>query len=197
MSGSKKKCSPRRARNGNTELAPHGRRCFAWYAAAMTRCRYAILGACVALATLGCNATSPARTDAGSGGEAPARIAGLPSAVACTFFFRESNEVREGENPDDPKFQFQEHTLSVAQNEDDSTTLGKLSLSVRYDVSLEEGASVGIAASTAERQLVAWLYQLDERGVANQFKGDHGFTGLVYLTHPQDGGDYQLICKAR
>ena len=164
----------------------------------------AILVLSSALVGLGCDATAEKPADcpgtssnAGSGGEAPAATAVPPARIECTFFFRQSNEVGEGEDPADPKFQFEERTVSVAQNEDDSLALGKLTLDVSYSVSEEEGASASVGVSTAEHPLVRTLYQLGERGLINQFSGDHGFTGLVYLTHPSDGGDYQLICKAR
>lgn len=163
-----------------------------------------MLATSIALIALACDATgekpadcAPASSNAGSGGEAPAQTAVPPNRIECTFFFRASNEVGEGDDPADPKFEFEERTLVAAKNEDESTTLGKLTLDLRYDDSEEEGSSVGVSVSTADHPLFRTLYQLGEHGLVNQFAGDHGFTGLVYLTHPTDGGDYQLICKSR
>ena len=159
-----------------------------------------------ALNALGCDAAASkpddcppagASSNAGSGGEAPGQTAVPPARVECTFFFRQSNELLEGDDPADPKFEFEERLVSVAKNEDASETLGKLTLDVRYDDSEHEGSSVGVGVSSADHPLFRALYQLGERGLVNQFSGDQGFTGLIYLTHPTDGGDYQLICKAR
>ena len=163
---------------------------------------HAGFGTALAL-VLGCDATAdkpadcpPSSSNADSGGESPAQAAAAPDRVECTFFFRQSNEVQDGDDPGDPKFQFEERTLSVGKNEDGSEALGKLTLDLSYDDSEYEGSSVGVSVSTAEHPLFRSLYQLGERGLINQFAGDHGFTGLVYLTHPTDAGDYQLICKA-
>lgn len=163
-----------------------------------------MLGTSIALVALSCDATAdkpvecaPAGSNAGSGGEAPAQTAVPPPQIECTFFFRQSNEVGEGEDPADPKFQFEERTLTVGKNEDDSATLGNLTLDLRYDDSEHEGSSAGVSVSTPEHPLFRSLYQLGEQGLLNQFAGAHGFTGLIYLTHPTHGGDYQLICKSR
>jgi hypothetical protein len=151
------------------------------------------LAACGALC--GCDAATARdaddarRRDVGAGGE-------LPVAIECAFHFRQSNEVMPGEDPDDPKFQFEERVLRVAAGEDASVTLGDLTLALAYAVPEEDVPAVSISATAGDARLVGWLYQLDG-AVRNEFAGDHGFTGLVYLTHPTEGGDYQLICKAR
>jgi hypothetical protein len=152
------------------------------------------------LAAVACDATAAEPGDAEPVPCAPMATAGaggvgaLPSAIECSFFFRQSNEVGEGDSPSDPKFELQEQALSVEQDDDGSVTLGKLTLNVTYSVPEDDAPSVQIVVS-GETQLVRWLYQLGQEGLANQFSGDHGFTGLVYLTHPTEGGDYQLICK--
>jgi hypothetical protein len=154
------------------------------------------------IAAVACDATADEPGDAEPVPCAPMAAAGagsagaLPAAIECTFFFRESNEVGEGDDPADPKFELEERVLSVQQDDDASVTLGKLTLSVTYSVPEDDGPSVQVVVS-GETQLVRWLYQLGQEGLANQFSGDHGFTGLVYLTHPTEGGDYQLICKGR
>jgi hypothetical protein len=35
-----------------------------------------------------------------------------------------------------------------------------------------------------------------EEQVLAKFASGHGFTGLIYLTHPSDCGDYQLFCES-
>lgn len=133
--------------------------------------------------------TAADAASANCGSDAP------PEAVECQFFFRQSNELMAGDDPEDPKFQFQERVVRVTPDESASETLGALTLAVAYDVPEQEVPTVGVSVTASDTRLVSWLYQLGG-GVQNQFVGDHGFTGLVYLTHPTEGGDYQLICKA-
>ena len=158
----------------------------------------------LAAAASACDATSEkptdcaaSRSEAGSGDESPAQTAVPPDRIECTFVFRESNEVGEGDDPADPKFEFEERTLTVAKNEDASETLGKLSLNLSYSVDQHEGSGASLTVSNGDQQVFHALYQIGSRGLINQFAGDHGFTGLIYLTHPTEGGDYQLICKAK
>jgi hypothetical protein len=156
----------------------------------------------LALVPLACDATAergaPGAAAAGAGmtpGEDSQQE--LPAHIECSVFFRESNELGEGDDPTDPRFQHQERTLRAAPDEDASSTLGRLTFDLHYSVSEQEGSSVHVAVTAGEQRLVSCLYQLGHAGVRNQFVGDHGFTGLVHLTHPTEGGDYQLICHAR
>lgn len=41
------------------------------------------------------------------------------------------------------------------------------------------------------------LYQFDlSKPPANQFPGGHGFTGLIYVNHPDTGAELQFFCKS-
>jgi hypothetical protein len=157
----------------------------------------------VFLIIAGCDATAdraetePGDCSNGGGGEAGRTAhAAVPSGIECSFNFRQSNELGEGDDPSDPEFQFQEELVNASSNEDAEATLGQLTLHLSYSVDEIEGTYAQVSVTTEDAALFRALYQVGDQGVANQFEGDHGFTGLIYLTHPTDGGDYQLICKA-
>jgi hypothetical protein len=63
-----------------------------------------------------------------------------------------------------------------------------------------EGRSLVISVSSpgADRELVRELYQIDrQKGLVNQFVGGHGFTGLLYVYHPDSAAELQCFCEAR
>ena len=135
---------------------------------------------------LGCSADDGTGPDGGS----------LAGQVRCSFYYRASNEFSGG-TPQGNEVDFEERTLDVAPNGDDSATLGALTLSVGYDDDEFEGAAVYVGVEAGDTRLFRSLYQLRHRELPeNQFVGGHGFTGLIYLTHPSEGGDYQLICES-
>lgn len=148
-------------------------------------------------ASVGCNAEPGAELDGGTGGEAGGGAGGEanegPSRVRCEFFFRESNE----DDPPEPPSEFVSATLEVGANGSGSAGLGLLTFSVSYSDDEFEGASVSIVVTANDEPLSRFLYQFPDRELPdNQFDGGHGFTGLVYLTHPVQGGDYQLFCNS-
>lgn len=112
-----------------------------------------------------------------------------PGSISCTFYYRPAATEEYPEH--------EESVVEVSANEKKSTTLGELELELSYSDEPPEGAYARVAVTADEKQLMASLYQFEsgERPV-NQFLGGHGFTGLIYLTHPTEGGDYQLICKS-
>jgi len=122
----------------------------------------------------------------------------VPVALRCTFAYRESNEPGPDESPDDPKFVHEEKLLSAAAGESAEATHAKIRLSVTQSGrQTEEGGSFNISAIVDDKPLASWLYQFDPADPPrDQFWGGHGFTGLVYLTHPTEGGDYQFYCSA-
>ena len=63
----------------------------------------------------------------------------------------------------------------------------------------EHGLRVwGTTTSDIEAELVGHLFQLPTaEPVRNQFRGDHGFTGLSYIYHPTSRAEIQYTCKAR
>jgi len=63
-----------------------------------------------------------------------------------------------------------------------------------------EGQSLSIAISNMQNQqeLSRSLYQIDQaKGLANQFIGGHGFTGLIYVFHPSSDAELQYFCEVR
>jgi len=112
-----------------------------------------------------------------------------PGSISCTFYYRPAA------TEDYPEHE--EVVVQVSANEEKSATLGELELALSYADSAIEGAYARVAITADEQEVMASLYQFEpgERPI-NQFIGDHGFTGLIYLTHPTEGGDYQLICKS-
>jgi len=121
----------------------------------------------------------------------------VPVTLRCQFFYRESNEPGPGESDDDPKFVHTEKVLSVAAGQQNEVTLGKVTLRAAQNGEKAAGGAFNIFASADGRQLASWLYQFDLADPPrDQFVGGHGFTGLVYLTHPTAGGDYQFMCSA-
>lgn len=159
--------------------------------------------ALVASLCIGCGESSDPVGDGNPGGnDDPAggtNSVGDPGAgsVDCTFYYRASNEVMEDQSPDDPAFQFEEHTLTVAADESESMTLEGLTLNLSYSDDAFEGGTVSMRVTAGDIRLFSTLYQLQDRQLpTNQFVGGHGFTGLMYLNHPTDGGDYQLLCKS-
>jgi hypothetical protein len=127
---------------------------------------------------------------------AAAQGSGRPAAVECKLFWRASNEVGPGESPGDPKFQFQERVARAEPGKPAQASLADVTLSVSYTADEFEGSSVSVGAAFDGKPLVTSLYQLERSPPPrNQFAGGHGFTGLVYLSHPTKGGDYQFICQ--
>jgi hypothetical protein len=133
---------------------------------------------------------------AGCGQSASAAESSAPEAVQCKLFWRASNTLGPSDSPTDPKFQFQERAIRVGRREQASASLADITLDVHYFSDPSEGSSVSVRAAFDGKALVSWLYQLSTSPPPkNQFIGDQGFTGLVYLTHPTKEGDYQFLCE--
>jgi hypothetical protein len=133
--------------------------------------------------------TSSADLEQGSG--APG------GSVRCTFAYRQSHEVMAGQTGKEPAFQFEERLLDVAADQDSSETLGQLTFSVGFHTSEQDSDTVSLRVAAGEGTVLSVLYQLGPSGLPqNQFVGGHGFTGLLYFTHPTQGGDYQAFCES-
>jgi hypothetical protein len=132
--------------------------------------------------------TSSASLDDGAGS--------LAGSVRCTFAYRQSNELMEGQSLEDPALQLEERVLSVAADQDASETLGRLTFSVGLHTSEQDVDTARVSATDGDKSLFSILYQLSSGLPQNQFAGGHGFTGLLYFTHPTAGGDYQAFCES-
>ena len=112
------------------------------------------------------------------------------AGIECQVFYRPSM----GES-------FRESTVTLAKGGDRAVVEQD---DLRWDASYwddeYEGRSLSVAVTglgTGE-ELVRQLYQIDrEKGLANQFVGGHGFTGLVYVYHPVSTAEMQYFCQAR
>ena len=122
------------------------------------------------------------------------RAAGGPAAdfagIECQVFYRPSI----GES-------FRESTVTLAKGGDRGVVeQDDLRWDAAYWDDEYEGQSLSIAVTGLDtgQGLVRQLYQLDrEKGLANQFIGGHGFTGLVYVYHPGSTAEMQYFCQAR
>jgi hypothetical protein len=135
-----------------------------------------------------------------SGPDASGDMSGTPSegaggSIHCTYAYRLTNVASEGTPPS--ALELEERALDVGPEEAASETLGQLTLSARYDADEFEGNSFSLTVSSAEAQVLSVLFQFGSSMPQNQFAGGHGFTGLLYFTHPTAGGDYQAFCEVR
>jgi hypothetical protein len=145
-----------------------------------------ILGAC---------ATTGGEADPGGSGAA-ALDGADEGSIRCTYAYRASNEVQEGQTGEEPALQLVERVLLVAPGEQAHELLGQLTLTVSYTHSEYETDTINLSAAASDTNVLSILYQLGHQPPQNQFVGGHGFTGLIYFRHPTAGGDYQAFCEA-
>jgi hypothetical protein len=148
----------------------------------------------VLLLSLALAACSTSEDPAGT--DAPGVEGAADGVIRCTYAYRESHELMEGQTGDEPAFQFEERVLQVGADERADELLGQLTLSVGYDIAEYDTSSFSLAAAAADTNVFSILYQVGDRLPQNQFVGGHGFTGLLYFRHPTAGGDYQAYCEA-
>lgn len=113
--------------------------------------------------------------------------------ATCALFFRDDAMLRkDGARGDDS---FAKEEMLIAPGERKSVSLGFLELHGDYSYSPIDVGAFHLSATTNEARLFSTLYQFSaSKGPSNQF-GSHGFTGLIYLTHPTNGGNYQAWCR--
>jgi hypothetical protein len=71
-------------------------------------------------------------------------------------------------------------------------------LRAQYDTSGEGGTSFVLTVEADDKPLFKILRQYDQADPAlRKFAANDGFTGLMYVMHPQHTGDYQLSCGTR
>ena len=62
----------------------------------------------------------------------------------------------------------------------------------------EHGLRLWVTPADREKELVSQLYQFSLiDSVRNQFLGNHGFTGLSYVYHPESRAELQYTCKSK
>ena len=129
------------------------------------------------------------------------RLAPGADTIRCTLSYRASNEVLPGQDPADPVFEFIEEEVSFRIDEDgfdveETFELSGLTLEASVASNRHEGGEFHLWIAAGETNLFRALYQFRHGGVPRNVFGSQGFTGLIYLTHPEEGGDYQLICES-
>jgi hypothetical protein len=112
----------------------------------------------------------------------------------CSLYYRQSNEAGPSDSDDDPKLHFSETIVALSPGEQKSADFGALTFRASASADQFEGGALNLLVVAGDKMVASWLYQFaPDKPPENQF-ATHGFTGLVYLTHPQSGGDYQLFC---
>ena len=117
----------------------------------------------------------------------------IASTVVCSAWHRPTNRVAPIAAGD--------LTVDLTRPGEDTQSLTagdlKLTTSFTWDQAFSgEGRSLGVAATDLTGKLiVSHLYQIWS-GPTEQFAGDTGFTGLVYVNNPVSGSEMQFICKA-
>lgn len=125
------------------------------------------------------------------------RIETLPvgkgGLARCVLYFRDDTKPENGGAAEDRSFASQE--MLIHPGERKSVSLEFLELHASYSFSPIDSGAFHLRAKTNEATLFSTLFQFSaSEGLINQF-GWHGFTGLMYLTHPTNGGNYQAWCR--
>jgi len=143
------------------------------------------------------------KTFQGEGGSCPQAAGdGQPGGAAktvfnarCSFFFRPS--VNEAPGPGT--------VIEVGENHPGKTVaVGDFNVILTYTASesfpinTPSGGSLYVdIASVGNQGFLRTLYQISPANLpSNVFAGQHGFSGLHYVTHATTGSELQYICEA-
>jgi hypothetical protein len=111
--------------------------------------------------------------------------------ITCEVFFRPSAGTPLEASPE----------LSFeGGNKRQSVDFESLSFEAIFQDDPYEGRALKINISTLDgrKTVVSQLYQFDSQNPPiNQFVGGHGFTGLVYVFHPDSAAEMQYFCNLR
>lgn len=125
-------------------------------------------------------------------GEAPSAGAG-PSPdirISCQAFTRPNVETSIQERK----------TIRLGpEGDDQSAFIGDFRFRTLFTADEFEGTSlvVYVYPQGKRKAITHSLYQFDSaKPPVNQFPGGHGFTGLIYVNHPDMGAELQYFCKA-
>ncbi len=130
----------------------------------------------------GCTPSDDGADDDGTG------VVSGPLAVDCSFFYQDvqtsTRFTADGSLGGGPPVDVQISDTVVATG-------------ILSDTEIE-GRSFSIRVLTGQDELLSsTLYQMDpQRHPANEFWGDHGFTGLNYVRDPSNGETLQFACFA-
>jgi hypothetical protein len=111
--------------------------------------------------------------------------------ITCEVFFRPSVGMPLEASPE---ISFEEG------NERQSADFESLSFEAIFQDDPYEGRALKVNVTTLDQSktVVSQLYQFDSQNPpVNQFVGGHGFTGLVYVFHPDSSAEMQYFCNLR
>jgi hypothetical protein len=114
-----------------------------------------------------------------------------PLNVTCEVFYRPDAGM--------PLEAAPEITFSGG-NQWGSAEFERLTFEARFQDDQYEGRALSISITTPDNGdvLTSQLYQFDSKNPPqNQFIGGHGFTGLVYVYHPDSSAEMQYFCNLR
>ncbi len=115
--------------------------------------------------------------------------------LRCQLWHCEAGALGDSDKVDDPKFRFESQLLRVPANQSGAVELKGIRLRAQHDTSREEGTTFVPTVDADEKPLFKILRQFESTDATlRRFNANHGFTGLVYATHPQHEGDDQLSC---
>jgi hypothetical protein len=110
----------------------------------------------------------------------------LPAEITCNAFYRPDTRVASGS---------EEASVTVERTDgvpgaEESAEFGTMALSVTYVGDAPEGRTASVVVTGGDgEELSRHLYQFGDPPPQDiSFAGEHGFTGLAYVTH----GDAQL-----
>ena len=72
----------------------------------------------------------------------------------------------------------------------DVTRFKDMAFSTRY---AEDYLAIDVLDLKTDKAICRHVYQFG-KDVKNQFVGDHGFSGLIHVFHPQSGAELQFFC---
>lgn len=110
--------------------------------------------------------------------------------VSCRAFTRPSVET---------SIQERKTIRSGPVGDDQSVSIGDFRFRNLFSSDEFEGTSlvVYVYPQGQKKAITHSLYQFDSsKPPSNQFPGGHGFTGLIYVNHPDLGAELQFFCKA-
>ncbi len=110
--------------------------------------------------------------------------------VSCRAFTRPNVET---------SIQERKTIRSGPEGDDQSVYIGDFRFRNLFSADEFEGTSlvVYVYPQGKRKAITHTLYQFDSsKPPTNQFPGGHGFTGLIYVNHPDMGAELQFFCMA-
>ena len=125
--------------------------------------------------------------------------------VECKFYYRAAAKGGEKDVRGERKIEFEEKKveLTVPVGDGPQPEIGHVvePKVVKFDsfeisVTHQINSLVVNVMTKKGEQIMTQLFQFDPK-LKNQFVGGHGFSGLIYVYHPEDKSELQFICKVK